>query len=134
MTERKGNPDWVKGGKSPNPAGRTKGTKSAFRKSSVFIEAAKDLKDRKRFLRAIINSDEEVLADYGMTAAKVTTNNKLEARKQLNAVVKEEVQLEKAKQAEQEAEKRARENFGKEKKATFSTSAPSGATPIKQAV
>lgn len=114
------NPDWVKGGKSPNPNGRPKGSKSAFRKSSILLEAARDLKDRKRFLRAIINSDEDVLPDYGMTASKVTVNNKLEARKQLNAIMKDEVAQEQARLTEIHAEKLARAEV-KDKKPVFST-------------
>lgn len=118
--KNKGNPDWVKGGKSPNAKGRPKGSKSAFIKSSIFLEAARDVEDRKRFLRAIINGDEDILPDYEIDPSKVTVNNKLEARKQLNVIYKDEVALETARQAEREAEKRARAAAKAEAKPVFS--------------
>lgn len=122
-----------KGAPSLNPKGRTVGSKSVFQKSKIIIEAGRDLNKMKRFYRAVLNNDFDILTpEFGIM--KISDNMRLSALKELRAIDKEEVQLEKARLLELEAERDARQ-MAKDapKGATFSMKAGTVA-PIKQAV
>jgi len=71
-----------KPGQSGNPTGRRKGSKNALTRATQEILQLNDLEMNRKFLRAVIVGDMNILSEFGVTTSPSATN-KITASKEL---------------------------------------------------